>query len=129
MEPITLIMAALIAGSAAGVQSVASETIRDAYHALKGAILRRFGDRPEVAVTLEKAEQKPDVWSEPLKEILQEVGADREQEIVAAAAELMRLAGPEVAQVGKYNLQIKGNVQGLAAGDNQHVQITFRSDG
>ena len=129
MEPITLIMAALVAGAAAGVQSTASEAVRDAYRALKGAILGRFGDRPEVAVTLEKAEQKPDVWGEPLKEVLQEVGADHEEEIVAAAEELIRLARPDVDEAGKYNLQITGNVHGVAVGDGQHVEMTFRSDG
>ena len=106
MEPITQIIDALVAGSAAGVQRSASETVRDAYCAPKAALLRRFGDRPRVTVKLEKAEQKPDVWSEPLKEVLQEIGADREQEIIAAAQELMRPARPEAAQAGKYNLQI-----------------------
>ena len=129
MDPITLIMTALAAGSAAGLQSAAGDAVKDAYRALKGAILKRFGDRPAVAVTLEKAEQKPDVWGPPLQEVLEELGADRDEEIIAAAGELMRLARPGTVQAGKYNLQITGDVHGLAAGDNQHVEMTFRSDG
>jgi hypothetical protein len=123
-----LIVTALVAGAAGGVQTVAGEAIKDAYTTLKGAILRRFGGKPEVTVALEKAEQKPEVWTEPLKDALQEAGADREPDIVQAAQELMKLVEPAAAQAGKYNVQITGNVQGLATGDNQHVEMTFRSD-
>jgi hypothetical protein len=128
MEPITLIVTALAAGAAAGMQDVAGEAVRNAYQSLKDAILRHFGDRPEVSVALTKAEAKPEVWAEPLKDALQEAGADQEPEIVEAAQEVMKVAEPAAASAGKYNVTIHGNVQGLAQGDHQHVEMTFRTD-
>lgn len=125
MEPITLIVTALAAGAAAGVQGAAGEAVKDAYQALKSAILRRFGRTPEITVSLEKAEQKPDVWMHPLKDALAEAGVDREPDVVRAAQKLMALVEPAAAQAGKFNVQISGNVQGFAAGDHQHVEMRF----
>ena len=42
MDPITLIVAALAAGAAAGLGDTASQAIKDAYAGLKGLIKRRF---------------------------------------------------------------------------------------
>ena len=128
MEPITLIVTALATGAAAGVSGATAEAVRDAYHALKAAILRRFGSTPEITVPLEKAEQKPDIWADPLKDVLAEVGADREPDIVRAAQRLMALVEPAAAQAGRFNVQISGNVQGLAVGDHQRVEMRFETN-
>jgi hypothetical protein len=125
MDPITLIVTALVAGAAAGLQDTAGGAISDAYTALKGLITRRFGAKPEVTVAMEQAEQSPQVWTEPLKDVLARAGADQEPEIVRAAQELMALVEPGATGAGKYNVSINGNVQGMATGDQQHVQMRF----
>jgi hypothetical protein len=68
---------------------------KDAYHALKGAIRRRSGTGADVEVVLTRVESKPEVWTEPLKDVLAEVGADRDAEIVRAAQTLMSLIDPQ----------------------------------
>lgn len=125
MDPITLIVTALIAGGAGGMQSAAGEAVKDAYAALKGMITRHFGGKPEVTVAMDQAEQAPEVWTAPLKDALTKAGADQVPEIVLAAQEVMKLAEPEAQRAGKYNVTITGNVQGMATGDNQHVEIKF----
>jgi hypothetical protein len=127
MDPITLIVAALAAGTSSAVQDSVSETVKDAYGALKRLILRKFGSRPEVAVTLDRAAQNPEVWTAPLAEVLREAGADRDEDVVRAARELMALVQPADPAV-KYALHIVGDVQGLAAGDHQHVEMRFGPD-
>jgi hypothetical protein len=126
MDPITLIVTALVAGATSGLKGVAGDAVKDAYHALKGAIRRRSGTGADVEVALTRVESKPDVWTEPLKDVLAEVGADRDAEIVRAAQTLMSLIDPQQAAAGRYQVQIMGNVQGLAQGDHQHVEMTFR---
>jgi hypothetical protein len=125
MEPITLIVTALFTGAAAGVADTAGDAVKDAYQALKAAILRRFGRKPEVTVPLEQAEQRPEAWRAALQDALAAVGADREPDIVRAAQQLMALAEPAAARAGKFNVQISGNVQGVAVGDHQHVEMRF----
>ena len=57
-----------------------------------------------------------------LKALIEE-HIDQEGEIIAAARNLMTLAQPQQAAMGKYNVQITGNVQGYAQGDNQNVTM------
>ena|ERR1700722_1494489 len=125
MDPITLIVTALVAGGAAGLQNAAGDAIKDAYAGLKALITRRLGVKPEVTVAIEQAAQFPAVWAEPLKDALTRARADQVPEIVQAALELMKLVEPEAVRAGKYNVTITGNVQGMATGDNQHVEMRF----
>lgn len=126
MDPITLIVTALVAGAASGLKGVAGDAVKDAYRALEGAIRRRSGTGADVEVALTRVESKPEVWTDPLKDVLAEIGADRDAEIVGAAQTLMSLIDPQQAAAGRYQVQIMGNVQGLAQGDHQHVEMTFR---
>lgn len=125
MDPITVIVTALVAGGAAGLQSSAGDAIKDAYAGLKALISRHFGSRPEVTVAVEQVQESPEVWTAPLKDALTKAGADQVPEIVRAAQEVMRLVEPEAAKAGKYNVTITGNVQGMATGDHQHVEMKF----
>jgi hypothetical protein len=125
MDPITLIVAALVAGATTSAQATAGDAVKDAYDGLKALIQRRFRGRPEAEVVLAKHEEKPQVWEAPLKDALTETAADQDEAIVKAAQQLMSLVDPQQAASGKYNVQITGNVQGLAQGDHQQVTMTF----
>lgn len=46
MEPVSIIMAALAAGAAAGATEVASQAIKDAYEGLKALVLKRLEGKP-----------------------------------------------------------------------------------
>jgi hypothetical protein len=48
MDPITLIVTALVAGAALGVQDTASEMVKDAYASLKALVRRRLGGTCQV---------------------------------------------------------------------------------
>jgi hypothetical protein len=125
MEPITLIITALTAGATAGAQAVAGEAIKDTYHGLKTLIRRKFAGKPEAEIALAKYEEKPQVWEAPLKEALAETDADQDEEIIQAAQKIMTLVSPQQAAMGKYNIQITGNVQGFVQGDDAQVTMTF----
>jgi hypothetical protein len=79
-------------------------------------------------VALMEHEKKPDVWKAPLKEGLEETGVDQDQEVIAAAQKLMTLVQPQQASMGKYNIQITGNIQGYAQGDYQQVTMNFGNE-
>jgi hypothetical protein len=121
MEPITLILTAL----AEGAKASAGVAIKDAYNGLKTLIQRKFSGKPVAEMALTQHEAKPEVWEAPLKEALTETSADQDPELVTAAQKLMELANPQQAAVGKYNVQITGNVQGVVAGDNAKVEMNF----
>ncbi len=114
MDPISLIIAALVAGAAAAAQETSKQAVKDAYGGLKGLLKRRFEqkNKPEGEVALEKHEEKPEVWAPPLKATLLEAAADKDEEIIQAAQKLMALVDPQQAALGKFILQAQ-NVQGV----------------
>jgi len=128
MDPITLILTSLAVGAAAGGQSFANDAIKDSYVGLKALIARKFAGKPSAEVALNEHESDPKTWEVPLTKALMQEHIDQDREIVEVAKKVMTLVQPQQAALGKYNVQITGNVQGFAQGDYQHVEMTFGSD-
>lgn len=125
MEPITLILTALAAGAASGATAVASEAIKDGYDGLRTLVQRKITGNADAEHALTKYEAKPDVWEAPLKDELIQAQADQDEEIIRAAQQVLTLVNPQQAALGKYSVQITGNVQGFVQGDHAHVTQTF----
>ncbi len=123
MEPISLILQALVTGAV----TTAGEVVQDAYKGLKALIQHKFAERGKSGAeyVLAKHEEKPEDWNQPLKAELIEVGADKDEEIIKKAQELLKLANPQEAAKGKYNIkaeQIKGIVGDVSGGNiNQTI--------
>ncbi|SRR5258708_24413539 len=128
MDTITFILTALTAGAAAGAKDTASVAVKDAYSGLKELIQRRFAGNPIAEMALTEHEKKPDIWRTPLEEGIKETRIDQDKEVIEAAQRLMFLIQPQQAAMGKYNLQITGNVQGFAQGDYQQVTMNFGNE-
>ncbi len=118
MDPVSLILQALVTGAAKAAGDIAQDT----YKGLKALIQRKFADKGKSGAdyVLAKHEEKPEAWQEPLKAELVEVEADKDEEIIKKAQELLKLANPQEAAQGKYNIkaeQIKGIVGDISGGD------------
>ena len=125
MDPITLILTALTAGAAASVKDVTSSAIKDAYNELKASLKRKFVGRSSAEVALNEHETDPKTWESPLRKSLVQMQVDQDETIIEAAQKVMTLIQPQQAAMGKYNVQITGNVQGFAQGDHQQVTMNF----
>ena len=89
MEPIGVIVAALsVTGGALGDQP-----IKDSYAGFRALLVRRFGgSSPRLERTLDDHAEDPETYEKPVARVLQDVGADRDQEVVDAATELLKQA-------------------------------------
>lgn len=125
MDPITLILTALTTGAAASVKDVTSSAIKDAYNELKAFLQHKLAGKPSAEVALHEHETDPITWESPLRKELMQIQVDQDENIIEAAQKVMTLVQPQQAAVGKYNVQITGNVQGLAQGDHQQVTLNF----
>jgi hypothetical protein len=142
MDPIGLIIAALVAGATAGAKDLATDTIKDAYAGLKELIKRRFkksagrdaaaggedSDAPkgggvDAEAVLEAHESAPETWERPMREALERSGADHDDEILSAAQALLDAAGAK-GQSGKYRVDARG-AQGVQVGDRGQQTNTF----
>ncbi|MFC8451074.1 hypothetical protein [Kitasatospora sp. NPDC057223] len=118
MSGVELVVAALAAGTSAGLTDTVSSAVRDAYGALRAAALRRL---PGGGAELLDAEQvEPDVWEARLREELTASGADRDRELLALAENLLALLGSG----GKYRVDARG-AKGVQIGDHNTQTVNF----
>jgi hypothetical protein len=115
MDPITLILGALAAGTTLVAQGVIKEATKDAYNSLKALIKGRFSGNPKAELVLEEHEKEPETWGAPLRKELVSISADQDKSIVAAAEKLMDMiraqpGGEQVVQnaIGSYIAQAAG---------------------
>ena len=125
MDPVTLILAALVAGAAAGVKDTVSSAIKDAYNGLKGLVRRKLAGREGGELVLARHEQDPQVWDKPLTQELTAAGAGDDPALVTAAQALMQLVDAAGSAAGKYQV-VTASDHSVAAGHD--VNITA-SDG
>jgi hypothetical protein len=116
---VDVIVAALAAGASAGVSGTASEAIKDAYGLLKAMIRRKFTGRDQARAALEAEETEPGVWQTAIGADLTDSGAATDEQILAAARELLGLVGG--GQAATFN--ISGTVQGAAG--VFHAPVSF----
>jgi hypothetical protein len=110
MDPITIIVTALVAGAAAAAKDAASQAVKDGYAGLKTLVVRKFGAESEVAGALEGVEKNPDSKGrqETLKEELAAAGADHDSELVGQAQALLDLLG-EHGLAPSYCAELRGS--------------------
>ena len=93
MDPITLILTALVAGTA----KAAGDAVPDAYKGLKALIQKKIAGKPVAEAMLDEHEKDPETYAAPLKKNLVEAGVDRDEEILKAAQALLEQLKPEAA--------------------------------
>lgn len=93
MDPLTLIVTALVAGAAAAAKEVGGEAVKNAYNGLKTLISGKFGAKANVEAAIASVEQKPDSDNRKgvLKEELEAAGADKDAELLKQAQALVEL--------------------------------------
>lgn len=100
MDPITLILTALVAGTA----KAAGDAVPDAYKGLKALIQKKIAGKPAAEMVLAEHEKDPETYAAPLKKNLVEAGVDQDEEILKAAKELLEQLKPQEAAAGSINI-------------------------
>jgi hypothetical protein len=125
MDPITLIVTALIAGATTGaldsVKDGAKAGFKAAAEKLRGLVKRRVAGNPGAEAALAELEADPRTWKAPLAAKLTQLGAADDADLVAAAQALMELVDQAGARAGKYNVTITGS-KGVQVGDG-NIQV------
>jgi hypothetical protein len=112
MDPITMIVTALVAGAVAAGKDVAAQAVQDSYAGLKALVVRKFSEKGNVAGALAGVEKKPDseIWQTALKEELETAGAAQDAEVVAQARALLDLLKEHGLAAGpSYRAEVHGS--------------------
>jgi len=117
MDPITTaILAAIGAGTAAGLTDATKKGIVDAYETLKSVIKRKSGVDSDLARAIEALEQKPQSKGRKtvLEEAVNDVKANEDIEITKSAHELLKqLENDREAKIALGHHIIQGNENNL----------------
>jgi hypothetical protein len=117
MDPVTLVITALAAGTALGLKDTAATAIRDAYASLWARVRKRLAARPDGAMVLARHAEAPHTWEAPLAAELVAAGAAQDAELLAAALDLLRLVDEVGYRSGKYMVDVP-NSPGIQACDH-----------
>jgi hypothetical protein len=121
MDPITIILAALVAGTA----KAAGDAVPDAYKGLKALIQKKLAGKPVAEVMLEEHEKDPETYAAPLKKNLVEAGVAEDEEILKAAQELLKQAESEAPTTTKYQTEFQAEVKAAQIGDQNKQENKF----
>jgi hypothetical protein len=124
MTGVELIIAALVAGAAAGSKDVTKAAVTDAYARLKDLLRGCLAGRPGAQSAVDARETEPGRWQTVLGEGLAGSGADTDVEILAAARRLLEYADPNGARAGKYQVEAS-QAKGVQIGDHNTQTNTF----
>ena len=113
MEPISLIIAALIAGATAAAKDTAEKGVKDAYEGLKALIKNKFKDDTFGQAMVDAKPEDIKQTEGLLKDKITKAGVDKDENIVKAAEELMKKEDPEGTTAGKYNISVGRDIKGI----------------
>lgn len=129
MDPVTLIVTAVVSGLAAGAGTVAQAGIKGMYDLFMGRLRGKVTGHEDAQAALSGVEKKPDSAGRQttLKEELEAIGAADDNDLVGLAQDVLRKLDEQGAQAGKYNIQISGG-QGFVIGDHAKVEQHFGTE-
>jgi hypothetical protein len=112
MDPVSIIVTAVVLGAAAGLQATAEQVVKDAYAGLKALIQRKYA-----GVDLAAVEKKPESTAkqESLAEDLAEAGAGEDNELLEQAERVVASA-QESAQATALAAELKIKLDEVRAG-------------
>jgi hypothetical protein len=104
MDPITLIIMALVQGAA----KAATDVVPDAYKGLLELLRKRFAGKPAAEMVLEEHASDPQSYEAPLRKQLEQAALVEDPEVLALAQQLLEQLGSPVAPAIEIGRGAKG---------------------
>jgi hypothetical protein len=98
MEPISLLLTAIVSGAAAALEPTTKQAVKDAYDGLKALIKRKWG---EVGIESVERDPKSVKRRDVLMEDLEKAGAAPDEEVMKQAQEVIRAVKEHATQAAK----------------------------
>lgn len=126
MDPITVVITALVAGLTTGATETAKTLVIDLYQELKTRLAKKIELDEDAKDALAGLEKKPASQGRQLalSEELKRLEINKDSDLVALARQFLEKVDEKGAQQGKYVITIK-DARGTVVGDNATVTQTF----
>lgn len=124
MDPVSVIITALIAGVTGGLTQTASQAVKDAYQALKTSIIERLENPDQVEQLIQKVEEEPLAETRQLENKLSQSRIIDNKEILNMAIKILELTNTRPTEVTKFKVEIN-NSKGIVTGDGNTIEQIF----
>jgi len=123
MEPISLIVAALVAGATAATQETVKTVISDSYQGLKSLIKNKLSKDDDIEAI--ESVGITNYSKDSVAKIINENKLHELPEIIESAKYVVELIKNESSMQGVYNTHIQGEIKGFVQGNNNTVTLNF----
>lgn len=126
MTGMDIVVAALAAGAAAGLNGAASQAVQDTYSTLRERLRRHLSGDKQARRLLETDKADPSAWEAELGDILIASGAHDDEYVLATARHLLALTGASMAKSADQRPIVDlQDCKGVQVGHNnvQHIQF------
>ena len=126
MDPISMIVGALVAGSSAALKDTANQAVKDAYSGLKTLVIHHWKNRgsggndqleQEAKVLISNLEDDPETFLVPVEKKLSELIPEPPADLIDKARSFYELLDKSGFDTGKYNVTVQRG-KGVQVGDN-----------
>jgi hypothetical protein len=104
MDPISLIITALVQGAA----KAATDVVPDAYRGLRELLRKRFAGKPAAEMVFQEHASDPQTYEAPLRKQLEQAALAEDPEVMALARQLLDQLGAPVAPAIEIGRGAKG---------------------
>ncbi|WP_236793897.1 RIP homotypic interaction motif-containing protein [Amycolatopsis sp. GM8] len=120
-----LVVTALTAGAAAGIQDTTKAAVKDVYDGLLKLVRRRIDKSDDESESLvDDFCADPKANEEALKAALLASDVGNDEVLIAAAQRVLEIVDPDGAAVGKYTVDIHDS-KGVQIGDQNTMNLNF----
>lgn len=131
MEPISIIVGALVAGASSALKDTANQAIKDAYQGFKSLVIEHWksNTKDDVKATdraemlLKELENNPELFTKPLEKILKEIMPVPDTVLIDQAQQLVKLL--EKKEGSTNNVTMGDHNQGTQIGDGNTQTNNF----
>src|SRR5262249_19171788 len=124
MDPVSVIVAALIAGAGVGAKDVASAAVKDTYQALRRLVESRLAPRSDIAALLDGQDNDGSDRERRLMDVVVDSGVDRDPEVITSAERLLALMDTKRPEESKYSVDLR-DAKGVQVGDGNTQNNSF----
>lgn len=134
MEPISIIVGALVAGASTALKETANQSVKDAYQGLKSLVIQHWKSRIETSDQTKENEAKeflvnlendPAGFQNSLKSKLNEIMPQPEVVLIDQAKQLEQLLNKLGYDTEQYNVSIGNDNKGIQIGNDNTQNNTF----
>ena len=128
MDPVTTaIITALSAGTISGITDTAKTAISDGYNKLKALLVKKHGKDSDVVQAIKMLETMPESANRQgtVAEVIATTKTEQDDEILAAAKQILILAKYQQTSMVKFNINNHGPVQGQVMENNAPITMNF----